>query len=580
MGVHERGRSPGGLRPLHGVRRARDEVLVGGAELQLDDDGDDGARPRRASGSSPTGRTPRSRRRSAGYFLLECDSIDDAVELAAKIPAAEHGAIEVRPVHVDEEASSRCSYALLVYSDQSAWADMSEEEAADGTRRSRCRRWYRRSSRSSGRHDPDVDGNELDDRRRPQDGPRPRRHVLVTDGPFAETKEQIGGVFVINLPDLDDGDPARRRRSRPPSTARSRCARSSSARRRPAHRDGRSRLPGGVGPFGRDPHPRPRRLRPRRGRGAGGVRRRARALAPRRRASQSRRLDRHDRPQPGDRPHPPRPDARHGRPSCSSAWPSCPSEEEDVSAIPDERLALVFTCCHPALARGGAGRADAARRRRADDDRDRARVPRPRADAGPAARAREAEDPRRRHPVPRPARPPAARPARPVLAVLYLVFNEGYAPPRATALVRGELCDEAIRLAQAARGPDAGRARGAGPARADAAPRLPARGPHRPDGELVLLEDQDRSLWNRGADRRRAARARPRAPRLGRPGPYQLQAAIAAVHADHRDAGGDRLARRSPRSTGSWDASRPPRRRAEPRGRGGDGRRARATDST
>ena len=92
-------------------------------------------------------------------------------------------------------------YALMIYSDQSAWLDMSEEEAAQAREES-MPKWHALFD-ELGRADPEVDGKELDDATsaktvRVRDG-----NVLVTDGPFAETKEQIGGIFEINLPDLD-----------------------------------------------------------------------------------------------------------------------------------------------------------------------------------------------------------------------------------------------------------------------------------------------------------------------------------------------------------------------------------------
>ena len=83
-------------------------------------------------------------------------------------------------------------------------------------------------------------------------------------------------------------------------------------------------------------------------------------------------------------------------------------EDDDVSSIPDERLSLVFTCCHPALAPEARVALTLREVGGLPDARDRARVPRPRVDARAAARAREAEDPRRGHPVPRAARPSAA----------------------------------------------------------------------------------------------------------------------------------------------------------------------------
>ncbi len=92
-------------------------------------------------------------------------------------------------------------YAMLIYSDQEPWFELSEEEAAKASEES-LPKWYALMD-ELGKADPDYKGKELDDIRtaktvRVRDG-----KLLVTDGPFAETKEQIGGLFDINLPDLD-----------------------------------------------------------------------------------------------------------------------------------------------------------------------------------------------------------------------------------------------------------------------------------------------------------------------------------------------------------------------------------------
>jgi hypothetical protein len=92
-------------------------------------------------------------------------------------------------------------YALLIYSHQEPWFELSEEEAAKASEES-LPRWYALFEELQ-KADPNVDGKELDDIRtaktvRVRDG-----EVLVTDGPYAETKEQIGGLFDLNLPDLD-----------------------------------------------------------------------------------------------------------------------------------------------------------------------------------------------------------------------------------------------------------------------------------------------------------------------------------------------------------------------------------------
>jgi hypothetical protein len=92
-------------------------------------------------------------------------------------------------------------YALMVYGEQDPWFELSEKEATKAREKS-LPKWYALFD-ELGKADPKFDGRELDDIRtaktvRVRDG-----EVLVTDGPFAETKEQIGGIFDIKLPDLD-----------------------------------------------------------------------------------------------------------------------------------------------------------------------------------------------------------------------------------------------------------------------------------------------------------------------------------------------------------------------------------------
>jgi RNA polymerase sigma-70 factor (ECF subfamily) len=212
---------------------------------------------------------------------------------------------------------------------------------------------------------------------------------------------------------------------------------------------------------------------------------------------------------------------------------SLPVEEEDVSAIPDERLALVFTCCHPALAPesrialtlrevGGLTTGEIAHA---------FLVPEPTM----AQRLVRAKRKVRTAGIPFRVPPAHLLPERlrSVLAVLYLVFNEGYAATSGAAHVRGDLCDEAIRLAKllAVLMPDEPEALGLLALMLFQDSRRAAR--LGADGELVLLEDQDRALWN--ADRiDEGQRVLERAVGLRRPGPYQLQAAIAGAHASSR----------------------------------------------
>jgi RNA polymerase sigma-70 factor, ECF subfamily len=210
------------------------------------------------------------------------------------------------------------------------------------------------------------------------------------------------------------------------------------------------------------------------------------------------------------------------------------SADED-SGIRDDRLRLMFTCCHPALpleARvaltlrtlAGLTTAEIARA---------FLVPEPTM----AKRLVRAKHKIRNAGIPYRVPPPALLPERVsgVLAVLYLLFNEGYAASAGANLVRQGLCAEAIRLARALAQlmPDEPEALGLlalmllhharRAARVDRA------------GDLVTLEDQDRARWDRqeideGTDVLEAALRR------GRPGPYELQAAIAACHATAPDA--------------------------------------------
>jgi len=202
----------------------------------------------------------------------------------------------------------------------------------------------------------------------------------------------------------------------------------------------------------------------------------------------------------------------------------------DPAAIPDDRLRLIFICCHPGLPAdsrvaltlrlvGGLSTAELARA---------FLVPEPTIAQRLVRAKRTIRDRDLPYEIPQGPELIARLPA--VLAVVYLIFNEGYAAHSGDALVRHELCDEAIRLGHmlvellpsepevlgllALMELQASRAA----TRTDAA------------GDLVLLADQDRARW----DQARIARGRDhlaRAAALDRVGPYQLQAAIAACHA-------------------------------------------------
>lgn len=208
-------------------------------------------------------------------------------------------------------------------------------------------------------------------------------------------------------------------------------------------------------------------------------------------------------------------------------------EEPEMESIPDDRLKLMFTCCHPSLALeaqvaltlhtlGGLSTPEVARAFLVSESTMAQRLARAR------NKIRDAGIPYR---VP----PAELLPERleALLAVIYLIFNEGYVSTSGDTLTRQELCGEAIRLGRVLLGllPQSAETHGLLALMLLHDSRRETRAS--PTGELVLLEEQDRTRWDR-AKIAEGVVTLDEALKLYDPGPYQVQAAISALHAEAR----------------------------------------------
>jgi len=149
-----------------------------------------------------------SKEQLGGYYVLDCGSIDEAIALAARIPAARRGCVEVRPV-IDYEAMGTepptwrsdfqgKKYVLTLWGDESVWETWTPEQAQQ-----EMGRWveYDREATAAGVM---LGGEGLEQTPRAKTIRVRDGEQLVSDGPFAETKEQLGGFYLLDCKNLDE----------------------------------------------------------------------------------------------------------------------------------------------------------------------------------------------------------------------------------------------------------------------------------------------------------------------------------------------------------------------------------------